>query len=221
MFSNLKTGVEMFFQGLSASELILMTVILTVLALLLLILLIQKWILEDIRRIRIRQTQIIESLNLKLNQTDQQADDLPYLSYKQTDDLDVGQETQLSTSEIANGREIRREETGTQADDHVGNDRLKIDVGSDESDEAIGVISRTPTVASEMIRDEILAYLRRTKRPTEYKDILRHVTRNMKETDGVSSMNEIVFNAINNMADQGDLASALVGGKLICKLLDK
>jgi hypothetical protein len=231
MFSNLKTGVEVFLQGLSASELILMTLILTILLLLLLILMIQKWILEDIKKIRIRQTQIIESLNVKLNQIDQPTDDLPYFSNNQTDDLNIGQETQLLTSEIGNSRDIWGTEAEAQADDHLNNDRLsdevqpidrlKIDASSDKSHDNIRAVDRTPAIGGEIIRNEILTYLRRTKRPTDYKDILRHITRNMDETDGVSSMNEIVFNAINYMEDQGDLESALVGGKLICKLIDK
>ena len=220
MFANLKTGVEVFLRGLSASEVIFMTVMLTVLVLLLLILLIQKWISEDIRRIEIQQTEIIESLNVKLNRTEQQNGDLPYFTYKPADDLDVGQATQLSTSEIAPAKDIRTAETVPQPDEHLRNDRLKIAAGSEESDDAVGVIDKTRSVDSEAIRGEILTFLRRTKRPTEYKDILRHVTRNLNE-DEVSSMNEIVFEAINHMEDQGDLQSALLGGKLICKLIDK
>jgi len=219
-----------FLQGLSASELILITVILTTLVLLLLILIIQKWILDDIKKIRVGQTQIIESLNMKLNQTDQQTDDLPCYFNEQTDDLHAGQKTQSSTSEIGTSRDIRGAETEARAGDHLKSDRLsddvqptdqlKIDASSYESDDGIKTIGRAPAIASEAIRDEILTYLRRTKRPTEYKDILRHVKRNMSE-DEVLSINEVVFNAINYMEDQGYLESGLVGGKLICKLIDK
>lgn len=209
----------------------MITLLLTLVVGLFLVLVIQRWILKDIRKLRVQHAELIKTLNFQLNHKREENNGPAAVSHGQTDAFYLGAEIDSTALRIKSGERERRAKAGADRGDSRRKDSLlrelepvdqaEIEASLDKPADTVEDVDRASTMGDETIQNEILAYLRRIKKPAEYKEILRHVTSSLNEADSGSSVSEIVFNAINFLEDQGYIKSGMVGGRLICKLIEK